>query len=795
MKYLLLLIAISCATLSAKAFDYKNVYDNSINNLSWKYLNPNNKGKVIGWYDGRTLMSLMVMYRSTKDINYLKTLIQHGDSILQKRNDINHLDYDGVNRLGWVDVADECNLEYSWVVHAGMITYPLADFAQLVINSPNDPNTPDLTNYSYNGKTFLQYANEFFSEIKTVVDSYNVDWSPFYKAYKFPTDFSSNTPECFNAAYSTSNPLPYNMSNAMGRTLLMMAKADVNGQFPGFLDKATKLAEEYKKAIDQAVSDGGINHLLYNHSGTNIPGVEDVNHGGISIGFVKLFYDNGIVFNSSYLDLFANHFSSSLYISPTSMYSEFNSTHISNPDTLVGFYEWLGINDNNLDLYRYIEDAIVEDLVTNKLFADGRKLLGLSYLQMYKVKLWPVSYSRGNGPDAGVADLHLGDLDGDGKDELVTVRNFDGHIDAYNLNMDGSLNSYAYNYNYGSASQWAGVTVGNFDVSTPEEEIAAVRNYDGKIFIWKANSNGTLSVIASLNSGSSSQWAGIEAGDFDPNTPGDELALVRNFDGDIFLYKYVSGSLSLIDRNYGPGSASNWIDLTSGDFNGDGKDEIIGLRGYDEKLYVYEYDVSTGKIISVFSEQLPAGGNYKAITAGDFDGDNNIELAVQFGISGNLFFYEFDGTSFTNDWTEYWSTGDNIYALGSGKFRTDQTGCEVFFVRGNQNIFGYTAGRKKIVINPRLKNALDNTTVKNDVKRNVSVYPNPSQQTFIQLSTPDFDLNSNYSYEIIDVSGKVVKKLSYYQGAVIDLSEIPQGLFFLRLNFQGDIITKKLIVQ
>lgn len=788
MKYILLCL-LSFGVFHSWAFDYKRVYDNSINNLTWKYQNPSNSGGAIAWYDGRTLMSLMTMYRATGDINYLKKLITHGDLILQNKNSASHTDYDGVGRIGGVDEANECDLPYSWVVHAGMITYPLADFCQLVLNSPTDPNTPNLTNYSHNGKTFLQHANDFFIEIKEVIDSYDGDWSSSSGAYLFPANFA--TPRCFDSAYDELDELPYNMSNAMGRTLLMMHKADINNQYGSFLSKLTSLANQYKAAIDFALVFGDLDGLLYNHVATGITRNEDISHAGINVDFIRLCYENNIVFSSSYLDYFADYFSSSLYISPTKIYKYLDQEHETKTDTIVGFYEWIALNDQNLDLYRYIEEAMIEDLVKDQIFTDGRRLLGLSYLHLHRVKLWPVSYSTSNGPDAAVADLHLGDLDNDGKDELVTVRNFDGHIDSYKINVDGTLSSYAHSYGYGAASQWAGVTVGNFDVSTPEEEIAAVRNFDGKIFIWKANSNGTLSLLASTSGGSSLQWAGIEAGNFDPSSPGDELALVRNLDGDIFLYKYNSGTITLVTRNYGPGSASNWKDLTSGDFDGDGKDEIIGLRGFDEKLYVYNYNGSTGTIVTDFNHQLPSGGNYKAITAYDFDGDGNVELALQYGISGNMFFYESDGSQFIHDWTEFWSTLDNIYALGSGKFRTDQTGGEVFFVRSNQNILGFTAGIKKIVIRPKSASMEGEGNGLDDL----IVYPNPSNGKSIQLACENCELEEGYGYIVSDLRGAQIISKSGHKGNRIDIEGLKSGVYLLQIELRKKTYLKKVIVQ
>jgi hypothetical protein len=208
--------------------------------------------------------------------------------------------------------------------------------------------------------------------------------------------------------------------------------------------------------------------------------------------------------------------------------------------------------------------------------------------------------SPGSGSQwAGVA---AGDFDDDGHDEFVGVRNSDGHFFMYRLN--GSvIESVATLTAPGPASQWAGVAAGDFD-GDGRDEFVAVRNFDGNFYMYRLNAGGTIEIVASLTTpGSASRWAGVAAGDFDGDGH-DEFVAVRNFDGNFYMYRLGVGNvIEPVASLTAHGSGSEWMGITAGDFDGDGTIEFAANRNFDGDLYIYR--LSNGVIETVAREFFP----------------------------------------------------------------------------------------------------------------------------------------------------------------------------------------------
>ena len=65
-------------------------------------------------------------------------------------------------------------------------------------------------------------------------------------------------------------------------------------------------------------------------------------------------------------------------------------------------------------------------------------------------------------------------------------------------------------------------------------EVVSVRNFDGNFYIWQVAPNGTFTEIgAHVSPGSGSQWAGLDIGNV--TGAGNETVAVRNYDGDFFV--------------------------------------------------------------------------------------------------------------------------------------------------------------------------------------------------------------------------------------------------------------------
>ena len=86
------------------------------------------------WGESYVMMSLMEMYKATQDTWFLDKLIEHADAVFANRDDVlGQIDeYRNKTMPGWgtTNYSDEKN--YVWLLHTGMITYPIATFVRIV---------------------------------------------------------------------------------------------------------------------------------------------------------------------------------------------------------------------------------------------------------------------------------------------------------------------------------------------------------------------------------------------------------------------------------------------------------------------------------------------------------------------------------------------------------------------------------------------------------------------------------------------------------------------------------------
>jgi hypothetical protein len=157
----------------------------------------------------------------------------------------------------------------------------------------------------------------------------------------------------------------------------------------------------------------------------------------------------------------------------------------------------------------------------------------------------------------------------------------------YRLTDDGVIESVAELTDPGSGSQWVGVAAGDFD-GDGRDEFVAVRNFDGNFYMYRLTDDGVIQSVAELTDpGSGSKWMGIAAGDFD----GDgkiEFIANRNFDGDFYLYRLTDGVIHLLAREFFPKNLRNGI-LAAGKLHDPSQycASLIMIRNYDGDIFVF----------------------------------------------------------------------------------------------------------------------------------------------------------------------------------------------------------------
>lgn len=235
-----------------------------------------------------------------------------------------------------------------------------------------------------------------------------------------------------------------------------------------------------------------------------------------------------------------------------------------------------------------------------------------------------------------VSDATAGhDFDGDG-DADVLHRRSDGSLYYYRGDGEGGF--------HGSdrvMTGWGTVTAiaapGDFDGDGRPDLL--VRRQDGDLYFYRGDGTGHFSMVHTVITG----WSTVDlitgAGDFDGD--GDNDVFVRRNDGSLYLYKgdghgRFTGSTELL---------TGWSTVTGliggGDFDGDGHPDAM-VRRSDGNLYFYPGNGSGGfrttrdLVITGWATVDPM------ITPGDFDGDGRDDVLAR-RKDGNLYLYRGDG--------------------------------------------------------------------------------------------------------------------------------------------------------
>ena len=145
-----------------------------------------------------------------------------------------------------------------------------------------------------------------------------------------------------------------------------------------------------------------------------------------------------------------------------------------------------------------------------------------------------------------------------------------------------------------------------------------------------------------------------------------DILLQNGKDGACYVWEMDGLSLKAGANGFiGWAAGKNWQAKATGDFNGDGRSDILLQNSTDGACYVWEMDGLTVKTGGAGFVGWAAGPNWQVKATGDFDGDGKSDILLQNSTDGACYVWEMDGLSLKDGGAGFvgWAAGSDWQAV------------------------------------------------------------------------------------------------------------------------------------
>lgn len=250
-------------------------------------------------------------------------------------------------------------------------------------------------------------------------------------------------------------------------------------------------------------------------------------------------------------------------------------------------------------------------------FSSGLSISAMSFA----AKVDSVTATRPSG-------LAVGDMDGNGKPDLVIGHSVTQSIRVYRNNSAGNVVSFSPRFNLALNASATGVAVDDLD-GDGKLDIAATSSTASRVFLFRnTSSGGEMSFATRIDSSAGGAAQSVAIGDLDGDGKPD-LAIVNSSAATVSVLRNTStvGTLSFANRITFP-VGSQPFTLAIGDIDGDGKLDVVAGNAQAGTISVLRNTSTSGNISFAAKVDFEAGSFPFGTTLGDIDGDGKLDALV-----------------------------------------------------------------------------------------------------------------------------------------------------------------------
>jgi uncharacterized protein len=205
---------------------------------------------------------------------------------------------------------------------------------------------------------------------------------------------------------------------------------------------------------------------------------------------------------------------------------------------------------------------------------------------------------------------------------------------------------------------WKAAGTGDFN-GDGKSDILWRNSTTGNVAVWTMNSNTVTSSILTSTPTLDNSWKTAGTGDF--NGDGKSDILWRNTNGNVAIWTMNGSTITASNLTSTPSLDNSWKTAGTGDFNGDGKSDIL-WRNDDGSVALWQMNGST--ITSSNLTSTPSLDNtWKAAGTGDFNGDGKTDVLWRNTTNNAAVVWQMDGANVVTSTATSTSGLDSSYQV------------------------------------------------------------------------------------------------------------------------------------